>query len=667
MQSTPDDSIRRLADHLISDHLSAEDVLPELKVSERVGRYEVEGELGRGGMGIVYAAYDPVLDRPVAIKFLRSVRELGPGDRERFRQEAELASALKHEAILRTLDVGESDGRPYIVMERLEGKTLADARAKGLSVWEAVSAVGDVAEALAYAHQEGVVHRDVKPSNIAVRTASGRGQLLDFGLATASLDASERSVVGTPTYMAPELVVGSGGAPADVYALGVVLYELLTGKPPFTATSTQLLFSQIVSKPAPPLVVADTPFAQQTARIAEACLERDPDQRPSAAEVASSLERALTAPKCRPRGRAPSLGVLVGAISAGVCALALIAWSRGELPEPALSSPREEEPPPSKTLSPVPPTQQPLARQPLEPELPEQELAWWPGVEGTDRIRTLERTALEVQTGVLNGRHNSHHTAMPFKISGASRVVIEFELEGRPAWLRVGLAGKAWGGNDARLDVRLNDRILAQSYRPPEYVAWDPFSATELARQGLNRLEISLRKDSPGFYWLLAVRVRSGSGMLPDQLLKWTSLAPVSANIRTVSQRGVERLANRPAHLCFVEPGQSQLVLGFEVERTPAWLEVTVLGKRVGSGPGDRTRIELRVNGQKVSIKPATPNYLPQRLDATTVIRTGKNELVIQLLEESTTSYRLRSVQVHYGFKATRAKFPPPQAQAGGR
>ena len=208
----------------------------------QVSGYRVEGVLGHGGMGIVYRAWHLRLDRAVALKMLLAGPYARPEERERFLREAQAVAALRHPNIVQVHDAGEVDGRPYFTMELVEGGDLAD-QIQGVPqpARQAADLVATLADAVHTAHQSGIVHRDLKPNNILL-TKDGTPKVTDFGLARrmegdGGLTFSG-APLGTPSYMAPEQARGDKGAigPAtDVYALGAILYELLTGRPPFRA------------------------------------------------------------------------------------------------------------------------------------------------------------------------------------------------------------------------------------------------------------------------------------------------------------------------------------------------------------------------------------------------------------------------------------------------
>src|SRR4051794_4160842 len=223
----------------------------------RFGRYEVQRLLGRGGMGTVYLARDTQLNRQVALKV--PMLDGDPGRVRLFVREAQAAAALRHPHICPVYDAGEIAGRPFLTMAYLEGEPLSARVARGaLPVAEAVRLVRTMAEALEEAHRAGIVHRDLKPGNVML-DGQGRPVITDFGLArnlAAVPDSrSGQAMVGTPSYMAPEQVngtAGAGGPAVDVYALGVVLYELLTGARPFDGPLGTVLARITTDDPEPP-------------------------------------------------------------------------------------------------------------------------------------------------------------------------------------------------------------------------------------------------------------------------------------------------------------------------------------------------------------------------------------------------------------------------------
>ncbi|MBF8285691.1 MAG: Stk1, partial [Anaerolineales bacterium] len=216
-------------------------------------RYRLDAELGQGGMGIVYRAHDTLLNRPVAVKVL-SATGLGTAGKARLLAEAQAAAKLNHPNIVNVYDAGETEGRPFIVMELVEGEPLRQHQPQTLA--DALTLAWQICAALEHAHANGIIHRDLKPENI-VLTKTQTVKLMDFGLAHMSEGprlTEEGAIVGTMSYLAPELIQGQPATvQSDLYALGVMLYELTTGRPPFTGDNLAVLLSQhVYAEPASP-------------------------------------------------------------------------------------------------------------------------------------------------------------------------------------------------------------------------------------------------------------------------------------------------------------------------------------------------------------------------------------------------------------------------------
>ncbi len=265
----------------------------------RVPGYRVDAVLGQGGMGVVYKAWHLRLNRPVALKMLLSGPYARPQELERFLREAEAVAALHHPSIVQVHDAGEVEGRPYFTMELVEGGNLAD-RIQGVpkSPRQAAALVGLLADAIQAAHQCGIIHRDLKPGNILM-TENDTPKVTDFGLARW-LDGREGltlsgALVGTPSYMAPEQARGGKvaiGPATDTYALGAILYELLTGRPPFRSDTASATLHQVVSEePVPPRRLNPrVPRDLQT--ICLKCLHKEPHKRYASAQaLAEDLRR----------------------------------------------------------------------------------------------------------------------------------------------------------------------------------------------------------------------------------------------------------------------------------------------------------------------------------------------------------------------------------------
>ncbi len=270
-----------------------------LKLPCRWGDYELLAELGRGGMGVVYHARQESLGRDVAVKMIIEGRLASTIDQQRFQGEAEAAAKLDHPCIVPVYEVGEFDDRPYFTMKYIAGETLQDRIARGpLPPRVAASIAADVADAIAFAHKGGVLHRDVKPSNI-ILDADDRPHVTDFGLAK-QIDQGHSltrtgSVLGTPAYMPPEQAAGNRGqigVASDVYSLGAVLYAMLTGRPPFrAATHVDTVLQVLEQDPVPPHII--NPHADRDLEmIALKCLQKPTDLRYRSADALAGDLRA---------------------------------------------------------------------------------------------------------------------------------------------------------------------------------------------------------------------------------------------------------------------------------------------------------------------------------------------------------------------------------------
>ncbi len=355
-------------------------------IPERIGKYAVIELLGRGGMGEVYLAEDPYIGRRVAIKIIKGA---DPAARERFLREARVIGGLAHPAIVALLDFDFSGSEPFLVMEYLKGQ--------GLDAWiknphsraEQLVVLEDLCQALAYAHDNGVLHRDVKPSNVQI-LPSGHAKLMDFGIASAAAQrlTATGSVMGTPEYMAPEILGDAAySTQSDLYAAGVLLYEMFTGVNPFAAKTVAATLTNVLSVNPPDIRLTHPEFPGRLAETLMACLHKNPELRPDgfaallaaardasgapsspppetrAIPVPSSPERVPPAP-ARPVRKPLRIGV-----GLGVVALVLFALSRALAPssEPvgSMTSPRAS---PAPTKTPNGPTpMEPAASPPGEP------------------------------------------------------------------------------------------------------------------------------------------------------------------------------------------------------------------------------------------------------------------------------------------------------------
>ena len=277
-----------------------EDTMSEL-IGRKLGKYTLEAQLGEGGMAAVYQSQHPQFHRPVAIKILPPTIGQDPSFRARFEREGRTIASLNHPSIIRVYDIDEADGLFYMVMDLLPGGTLeARLREGGLDRRWSVDVIVKMAEALDYAHAHGVIHRDIKPSNILL-DAEGRPVLADFGIARMAQAEGDPNltaagtVMGTPAYMAPEQL--SGGQPdarSDIYALGVVLYQLLAGRAPFTGDTMAVVTAHLTKQPqALRELVSDLPPALDA--VVLQALAKQPEHRFKSAGVFAQALRSAAA------------------------------------------------------------------------------------------------------------------------------------------------------------------------------------------------------------------------------------------------------------------------------------------------------------------------------------------------------------------------------------
>jgi serine/threonine-protein kinase len=333
----------------------------------KLGRFEVERALGRGSMGAVLLAKDPAIDRVVAIKLIQTASHLSPAQRdkyrERFYREASSAGQLLHPAIATVFDVGHSpDGTPFIIMEFLKGETLREIlERERLALQPALRIARDLLEALSFAHSQGIVHRDVKPTNVMV-TPEYRAKIMDFGIAHvvgSELTAAE-DVLGSPYYMAPEqLSKGPIGPRTDLFSFAVVLYRMLTGVLPFTGDSFAAIAHAILhEKPVPPDRI-DPRIPPSLSRVVLRCLEKSPgDRYASASEVLGALDaiesgKELPAAEPSPSSRSGArLALLLTLLLASV-----VAARMAQRTPPPVGSGIAAAPPPPTTAPEVPAAQ----------------------------------------------------------------------------------------------------------------------------------------------------------------------------------------------------------------------------------------------------------------------------------------------------------------------
>jgi hypothetical protein len=263
------------------------------------GRYRLEEKIGSGGMSTVYRAFDPTLERWVAIKLMHSDISRDPDQLERFRREARAVAQLNHPHVVTVIDAGEDEGAPYIVFEYVEGETLKERikRQGRLPVSEAVAYAIEIGRALEGAHAARLVHRDVKPQNVLI-DADGRAKVTDFGIARSleahGLTATGR-VLGTTDYVSPEQALGQEVTEqSDIYSLGIVLYEMLTGEPPFRAETQVAVAMKHVKDPLPDVQRMRPEISASLAAAVERATAKETEHRyQSAAELVHDLEEVL--------------------------------------------------------------------------------------------------------------------------------------------------------------------------------------------------------------------------------------------------------------------------------------------------------------------------------------------------------------------------------------
>ena len=385
--SAGDEDLRREVESLLAAHEGATKFIeaPAIQVAAKaaaaggntfsavgreIGPYRVKSLLGLGGMGEVYRAVDTRLDRSVALKFLPSEFTHEAERIRRFEREARAASALNHPNIVTIYEIGQSDGTCFIATELVEGQTLRDMMQRSpMHTKEAINVVGQVADALSAAHSAGIIHRDIKPENIMVRP-DGYVKVLDFGLAklteaapshdeprkkTVSVHTDTGAVMGTVAYMSPEQALGEEvDQRSDIFSLGVVLYELTTGKHPFKGSTAAATFDALLNRDPPP--VADTKLSPELERIIGRALEKDRELRyQTASDLRAELKRwqrtvdsspthSLRIGARRSRSRAPRPSLVIGgfAFLLVVASAVFFAWRR---------SPRVTSDPPFKNVS----------------------------------------------------------------------------------------------------------------------------------------------------------------------------------------------------------------------------------------------------------------------------------------------------------------------------
>jgi predicted Ser/Thr protein kinase/tetratricopeptide (TPR) repeat protein len=287
----------------------------------RIGKYEIVEELGRGGMGVVYKGHDALMDRDVAIKVMSDLMLAVPEIRERFFREARTAGKLSHENITIVYDVGEDEGRPYIVMEYLPGSDLATVIEKKEPVpfLQKLDYAIQICRGLSFSHASGIVHRDIKPQNIRI-VGGGKVKIMDFGIARSltSTLTTTGAVIGTPYYMSPEQIQGRHvDKRSDIFSFGVLFYELLTGRKPFTGDVPTAVMFKIVYDQPPPIDDTQIDHRNGLRDVVMKLLAKDPDQRyQDLAETADALENIVADLRAAERRKLEQMRIRLGKLIA---------------------------------------------------------------------------------------------------------------------------------------------------------------------------------------------------------------------------------------------------------------------------------------------------------------------------------------------------------------
>jgi serine/threonine-protein kinase len=281
-----------------------------------IGRYEILDEIGQGAMGTVYRARDPMIDRVVAIKTvaIALLRQEGADAEARFLREAQSAGRLSHPNIVTIYDVSEADGLAYIAMEYLSGKTLRDIMNQSQMPLDLIlDTITQMAEALAFAHEHGVIHRDIKPANVVITRQRGRIKLTDFGIAhlVNSNHTQTGQMLGSPRYMSPEQAMGRVvDGRSDIFSLGAVLYEMLTGQYAFDGESLPTIIYRVISEMPVPVELMRPQLPAELTSLLARMLSKNPEDRPDANMLVNALHALVaSAPQT------PALPLLVDRIS----------------------------------------------------------------------------------------------------------------------------------------------------------------------------------------------------------------------------------------------------------------------------------------------------------------------------------------------------------------
>jgi len=480
---------------------------------KRLGKLLLLEELGRGGMGVVYRAWQEDLQRAVAVKVAHETADRDTA--ARFLREARIASKLRHPNIVPVHELGEHDGRPWFTMDYVEGKSLARHLEEGLSQGEVLEIVRSLARALHHAHEQGVIHRDVKPQNVVIG-AGGTPFLTDFGLARHILSRTNithaEAVLGTPRYMSPEQARGQNslvGPQSDVYSLGAVLYEGLTGVPAVEVRDLRTMIDAIATKVPPPPSARTKGISPDLDAITMKCLEKDPGRRyATALALAEDLDRVLAVEPidARPQGRMERIarglrrrriavaGTLVAAV---LLVVGVQAWrnrneverlraelGRAKVPAPPTTTPEPPEPaPPSGGIVPMPPTPDPPVATAQDPAVLAKRLDAL-REEAIARCGRHEfgqaRDAIRAKGAELDARHGQRLAELFDAVDDAEsfwRAAAHGAQAGTGVAVRVrAVTGTVVGGSDVHAVVHL------EGQEAPVEVPYDDLASDELVR-----------------------------------------------------------------------------------------------------------------------------------------------------------------------------------------
>ena len=420
----------------------------------KYGRYEVVSEIGRGSMGVVYQAHDPQIDRLVALKVLREDRLSSEDYIRRFLKEATAVGRLSHRSIVTVFDIGQDHGTIYIAMELLEGTPLDELmKQHGLALEDVYRVGGEVAEALHYAHRKGIVHRDIKPANILC-AENKEVKVTDFGIAHIDDPDGQQmtqagEILGTPVYMSPEQVLGQPvDGRSDIYSLGVILYELTTGRRPFAGENLGALFNAITNDPVEPPARVNPEVPRWFSEIIMKALAREPAHRYSNGEsLASDINRGRNRP---PRGSAEPARPKRRSFLVPATAIVLLCLAGGAVYyfDPFQMLTGDQEPPASREMVADPgsePGQDPVTdtpdREPADTVEPGGKKAVQEEESGKDVIQAVkEPDKPEVKT-------SAETPSRP-----ASRPVAQGEQEQVPGGVTIDSGGDAGSGKELPMD-----------------------------------------------------------------------------------------------------------------------------------------------------------------------------------------------------------------------